>query len=234
MQENSGFMGALYGATEWIMRFSVINILWFITNLPITIIILIAFFSQPNEGFILYLLPLILLIPTLLVPSTLAMFATARDWVMKREQQSLIKSYFLYMKESYKQSILSGLALLFIWLIWIVDFYYFNKVNDLLSMMFLVAGLLLFVYTINFFSLSVHYKMTSKEVMKNTFFVTIGNPLLCVFILIIHLVLIYLSFWQLLFLFPLFTGTLSAYLSFSAFHKFALTIEKKAIVKKDM
>ena len=233
MQENSGFMGALYGSTEWIMRFSVINILWFITNLPISITILIAFFSHPDEGFILYLLPIILLIPTLLVPSTLAMFATARDWVMKREQQSLIKSYFLYMKESYKLSFLSGLALLFIWLIWIVDFYYFNKVNDLLTMMFLVIGLLLFVYTINFFSISVHYKMTSKELMKNTFFVTVGNPLLCVFILIIHLVLIYLSFYQLLFLLPLFTGTLSAYLSFSAFHQFALKIEKKAIVKID-
>ena len=36
MRDISGFMGAVYGTTEWIMRFSVINILWFIINLPIS------------------------------------------------------------------------------------------------------------------------------------------------------------------------------------------------------
>lgn len=232
MQEHSGFMGALYGLTEWIMRFSVINILWFIVNLPISIIILIAFLSDSNEGLILYLWPLLILIPTLFIPSTVAMFATARDWVMNREQQSLIKSYFTFMKDSYRNNFWSGLVLLGIWLIWFVDFYYFNKVNDFLSMMFLIIGLVLFVFTINFFSISVHYKMTSKELMKNAFFVTIGNPLLGFFILIINFILIYLSVWKLLFMFPLFTGALSAYLSFFAFHRFTLKMKKKAMTNK--
>ena len=93
MREFSGFMGALYGLTEWIMRFSVINILWFIINLPISIIIISIFFNDFNNGFILYLMPLVLLIPALFIPSTIAMFATVRDWVMKKEQQSPSKVF---------------------------------------------------------------------------------------------------------------------------------------------
>ncbi|WP_172369997.1 YesL family protein [Sporosarcina jiandibaonis] len=236
MRGISGIMGTLYGATEWIMRFSVINILWFVINLPITIIIFIVSFSKSNAGYghLLYLLPLLPLIPTLFVPSTIAMYATARDWVMKNEQKSLVKTYFLYMKENYKQSFMSGLAILFIWLLWIVDFYYFNKISDLLSILFLIIGLALFAFTINFFSLSVHYQMTSRELIKNTFFVTIGNPLLCFFILTSNLFLFYLSVWEFLFLLPLFTGSLSAYLSFSAFHRFTLKIEKQAMTHKSI
>ena len=151
---------------------------------------------------------------------------------MKKEQKSLVKTYFSYMKENYKKSFLSGLALLVIWLIWIVDFYYFNKISDLMSILFVILGLALFIFTINFYSLSVHFKMNIKELMKNTFFVTIGNPLLCFFILTSNLFLFYLSIWELLFLFPLFTGSLSAYFSFFAFHRFASKIEKKAMVIK--
>jgi len=229
MGEFSGFMGVLYGSTEWIMRLSVINILWFIINLPISIIIFSIFLNGFNNGFVLYLMPLALFIPVLFIPSTIAMFATVRDWVMRKEQQSLTKMYFSHMKASYKINFLSGLALLFIWLIWGVDFYYFHNENDLLSMVFLIIGLVLFVYTINFFSLSVHYQMNSRIMMKNTFFLTIGNPLLSFFILISNFLLFYLSATKFLFLFPFFTGSLSAFLSFSAFYRFTLRMEKKVM-----
>ena len=188
------------------MRFSVINILWFIINLPISFVIFSIYFNGFNNGFIVHLLPLVLLIPALFFPSTIAMFATVRDWVMKKEQQSLTKVYFSYLKANYKKSFLSGLALMFIWLIWAVDFYFFNSQNDLLSMVFLIFGFLLFIYTINFISLSVHYEMSSRTLMKNTFFLTFGSPLVCLFILISNYLLFYLSATEFLFLFPLFTG----------------------------
>ncbi len=229
MREISGFMEALYGSTEWIMRFSVINILWFISNLPISIIIFSIYINDFNNGFLLYLMPLVLLIPTLFIPSTIAMFATVRDWVTKKEQQSLTKVYFSHMKANYKKSFLSGLALLSIWLIWSVDFYFFSKESDLLSMVFLIIGLFLFVYTINFFSLHVHYQMNSRAIMKNTFFLTIGSPLLTALILISNFLIFYLSATEFLFLFPFFTGTISAFLSFSAFYRFTLKMEKKVM-----
>ena len=229
MRDNSGFMGQVYVITEWIMRFSVINILWFIINIPISIILLNIFLSDSSNGIIMYSIPLVLLIPSLFIPSTIAMFATVRDWIMQNEQQSLWKIYLKHVKTNYMKSLLSGLALMFIWLIWFVDFYYFNKISNLLSMLFLIIGLLLFVYTINFFSLSVHYQMNTRALLKNAFFVTIGSPLLSFFILISNLSLFYFSASEFFILFPLFTGSVSAYLSFYAFYRFTLKMGKKQL-----
>ena len=232
MRDISGFKGAVYSTTELIMRFSIINILWFVINLPISILVLSFYFSNSGNGIITFLTPLVLLIPALFIPSTIAMYATVREWILKIEQQSLMKVYLSHLKANYKKSFLSGLVLMFIWLIWIVDFYFFNKVNDLLSIVFLIIGLVLFVYTINFFSLNVHYKMSIRDMLKNAFFVTMGNPILFCFILMGNLLLFYFSVTEFLFLFPLFTGSLSAYLSFSAFHRFSLKIKNKALSNK--
>ena len=68
MRGISGFMGTLYGTTEWIMRFSVINILWFVINLPISIIILVVYFNDSNDGLILNLLPLVAFNPYIIRP----------------------------------------------------------------------------------------------------------------------------------------------------------------------
>lgn len=232
MREFSGFSGILYSLTEWIMRFSVINILWFLINIPIAIIL----FSLYMHGFtfesVIYWVPLLILMPLLFVPSTVGLFATTRDWVMKKEQHSLTKAYFSHIKMSYKKSFLAGIILTIIWFIWIMDFYFFYNESDLFRIVFLIVGLLLFVYTWNFFSLSAHYEMTNKELLKNTFFVTIGSPLLSFFILISNLLLVYLSMTKLLFLFPFFTGSISAFLSFSAFYRFFLKVEKKALTNK--
>lgn len=232
MRDISGFMGTLYGSTEWIMRFSIINIVWFIINLPISIIIFSIFINGINDGFVVYLMPLVLLIPALFIPSTIAMFAIVRDWVMKKEQQSLMKVYLSYMKANYKKSFLSGLALMSIWLIWIGDFYFFHKENDVFTVIFLLIGIILSVYTINFFSFSVHYQMSSRTLMKNTFFLTIGSPLLSSFILLSNFLLLYLSATEFLFLFPFFTGSISAFLSFSAFYRFTLKMEKKVMANQ--
>lgn len=231
MRELSGFMGGLYGSTEWIMRFSSINIIWFLMNGPITFIILSLYMNNFGNGFVLALLPLVLFIPTLFIPSTIAMFATVRDWVMKKDQSSLTKAFFTHMKSCYKKSFLSGLVLMSIWLIWIVDFYYFSK-NDLFRTILLIVGVLLFVYTINFFSLCVHYQMDIRTLIINTFFVTVGNPVLFFFVFTSNLVLFYLSATKILFLLPLFTGSLSAFLCFAVFYRFTLKIEKKALAIK--
>ncbi|WP_391209639.1 YesL family protein [Psychrobacillus sp. L4] len=228
MREFSGFMGVIYGSTEWIMRFSTINIIWFLMNVPITFIILSLYLNNFGIEFFLSLLPLLLFIPALFIPSTIAMFATVRDWVMKKDQSSLTKAFFTYMKSDYKKSFLSGLILMSIWLVWIADFYYFSK-NDLLRMIFLIVGVILFVYSINFFSLSVHYQMRIKKLIIHTFFVTVGNPVLFFFVLTSNFVLFYLSATEILFLFPLFTGSLSAYLCFAIFYRLTLKMEKKAL-----
>lgn len=232
MRDFTGFTGILYAAAEWIMRFSFVNIFWFLLNLPVFFIASSIFLNGFAAGFVWYLMPLLIFIPLLSVPSTAAVFAMAREWIMQVEQPSLIKSYFSHMRAGYKKSLLAGLILQSLWLVWLVDFYFFKAQSDWLGIVFAGIGIGLFIYTINLFSLSVHYQMEIRELFKNAFFVTVGKPLMSGFILICNLSLLYTGMTELLFLFPFFICTLSAYLSFLAFYRFSLKIETKAKLNK--
>lgn len=227
MRELSGFTGIIYALAEWIMRFFTINVLWFVFNLPTVFLVASFFFSDPDIGIVTYLLPLVIFIPLLVVPTTIAMFAVVREWVLDNEQSSLIKTYLLHLKNSYRKSAGMGIAITAIWVIWLIDFQFFMSFHELWGMLFSALGCVLFVYTINICSLSVHYDMRNTALLKTAFFVTMGNPFLSLFILASNLAIFYVSITQLLFLLPFFSGTLSAYLSFIAFYRFTLKVEQK-------
>ncbi|MFJ7826572.1 YesL family protein [Psychrobacillus sp. NPDC096623] len=232
MREFSGFPGVLYSTTEWVMRFSVVNILWMMINVPIVIILLSLYANNFSLAFLVYYVPLLILFPLLFFPSTTGMFAMARDWLLKIDHPSLTKAYFSHIKSNYKKSVLSGLVLTLLWLIWLIDFYYFKNEHELLSLVFSIMGFVLFVFTINYFSLNVHFQMNIRELLKNTFLVTIGSPFLFFVILISNFLLFYLSATKLIFLIPLFTGSVSAYLSFALFYRFSLKMQEKATINK--
>ncbi|MDQ0428725.1 putative membrane protein YesL [Planomicrobium stackebrandtii] len=227
MREFSGLTGILYALAEWIMRFFTVNILWFIFNLPTVFLVASFFFSNPDVGIVTYLLPLVIFIPFLFVPTTIAMFATVREWILNNDQPSITKSYLLHLKKSYKKSMGLGLALTGIWLIWLIDFQFFKGLNEMWGMAFLAFGCVLFIYTINLFSLSAHYQMKNTALLKNAFFITVGKPVMSLFIFASNLALFYVSITQLQFLLPFFTGVLSAYLSFLMFYRFTLKVEEK-------
>jgi uncharacterized membrane protein YesL len=172
-------------------------------------------------------LPLAVLVPVLLVPSTMALFATVREWILQKDQPSITKAYFSHVKTNYRKSFFSGIFLFALWLIWLLDFYFFKEENRLYGLLFTGIGLGLFVFTLNFFSLSVHYQMKNFFLFKNAFYVTVGNPLLSLFILASNLSLFYVSVTKLLFLLPLFAMSVSAFLSFLAFYRFALKMQRK-------
>lgn len=232
MRDFNGFTGILYAAAEWIMRFSVVNILWFLFNLPVLLILSSIYLNGFEAGFVWYLLPLLLFIPLLSVPSTIAVFSMVRDWIMQTGQSSLVKSYFSYLKKGYRKSLIAGVILQSFWSVWIIDFYFFKAESSLLEIVFIVIGVGLFVYTINFFSLAAHYQMRIRDIMKNAFFITVGNPLMSGFIVICNLSLLYTGMTELLFLFPFFICSLSAYLSFLAFYRFSLKVQTKAQLDK--
>jgi uncharacterized membrane protein YesL len=99
---NGGFMGGLYVISEWIMRFSVVNLLWLIFNFPILYILLNMLFIEQIEMLSLFFIPFAILSPILLFPATTALFASVRDWVMKNDGHGgLLKSYWHYYKENY-------------------------------------------------------------------------------------------------------------------------------------
>ena len=220
-------MGSLYSLCDWIMRFSIINILWVIFNVPVIVVAALLFYMEQPKGDFTLITMLVVLVPFLFFPATTAMFASIRQWVMQGTISPLFKSYLGYYKENYKKSLIGGAVITTAWIILVADYYYFMNKNEILLYVLIVMGVFLFAFSMNFFSVSVHYKLKLSTLFKNALLVTVGNPLSTVLILIGSSLILYTSFYVLLFLLPLFTGTLIAYLSFMLFHRMYLkTIEK--------
>lgn len=213
---------------EWIMRFTVVNILWLLFNFPIVFLGFNMLILGDVEAIVMLLIPTIVLLPFVFFPATTAMFAMTRDWVFKDGGSgSLIKAYWQYYRENYKRSIVNGLAFTAIWVVWAVDVYFFYSSNYYMFILFLTMGIVLFVFTINSFSVTVHYEITFRESFKNAFFITVGSPVLFLAIAISSGIILYMSFNVFLFLLPFFTGSLIALLSFAAFYSRYLKITNK-------
>lgn len=208
----SGFINVL---ANWFMRLSVTNIYWFLINLPVSFIFFNIYFVPIEIGALYYIVAFFICIPLLFFPSTVAMFATTRDWVLNRPQVSLTKAFFSYFRDNYRKSCLSGLIFTIVWIIWYGDYYYANNIgNSILSIVFLMIGFFLIIFTIHFLILIVHLELDIKALFKNAFFITAGKPIASLLLLIIALLVGYISFTKLLFLVVFFTGSIIAYLSF--------------------
>jgi len=229
MNNKTGFMGGLYAISEWIMKFSLINLFWILFNIPIVFLLLNLLFIEQIEELPLLLIPLILLTPILFFPATTAMFGMVRDWIIKDEDSShLFKNYWRYYKENFKRSVSSGLILTIAWVIWAADVYYFVDKSSIMMFLFLILGIILFVFSINLFSVTVHYHLKFVTALKNTLFLTIGSPVLFIAVAISSGVVLYLSLNVFRFFLPFLTGSLIAFLSFSAFYRNYLKITDKS------
>ncbi|MBO0600660.1 DUF624 domain-containing protein [Sporosarcina sp. E16_3] len=222
-------MGGLYAISEWIMKFSLINLFWILFNIPIIFLLLNLLFIEQKEALPFLLIPIILLMPILFFPATTAMFGMVKGWISKDEGSShLFKSYWGYYKENYKRSALIGLILTIAWMIWAADVYYFfNDNNSIMMFLFIIMGIILYVFSINLFSVTVHYHMKLFTALKNTLLLTIGSPVLFIAVAISSGVVLYISLNVFRVFLPFLTGSLITFLSFSAFYRNHLnSIEK--------
>lgn len=225
---NGGFAGGLYAITEWIMRFSVVNILWGIFNIPFFFILFNMLFIDRVEDLPFFIILLAILAPFFFFPATTTVFASVREWIMKNDERGgLIKSFWSYYRENYKRSLLAGLIFTAIWLIWLIDVYYFMKVNSLIGTVFVVVGIFLFVWTINFFSVTVHYHMKLFSSMKNALLITLGSPLLFITVIMSSAAILYISIYVFQALLVFFACSLIAFLSFAAFYRSYLKLVEK-------
>lgn len=220
-------VGGLYAASEWIMRFSVTNLLWLLVNLPIVFGVVNLLKAEEPSHFILFLIPTVVLAPVIFFPATAALFACARDWLLDQDGGSLVASYLKYFKENFKKCVLGGSILTVLWVILAADYFYLREQSPILGMVFIVFGLILYVYTINFFSVNAHYDLKLRDVMKKAMLITVGSPILLLAVSISGIILLYASINGPLFLFIFFTGALTAFLSFSAFYRLYLNITIK-------
>ncbi|MBM7649502.1 putative membrane protein YesL [Bacillus ectoiniformans] len=216
----------LYSTSEWIMRFSLVNGLWVLLTLPFSFFVFQSVKAESAELMFLFAVPAALLAPVLFFPATAAMFASVRDWILEREHDSIIRSYLAYYKGNYKKSVQGGIIFTSVWSILIADYMYFQSANTILSMAFLIFGLLLYVLTVNFFSVNAHYDMKVGSLVKKAALLTAGSPVLLIAVLLTGMAFVYVSVRGPLFLLLFFTGSLTAFLSFSAFYRLYLTLTR--------
>ncbi|UOQ86828.1 YesL family protein [Gracilibacillus salinarum] len=212
-------LGKFYGVTDWIARLAVVNVLWLLFSFPIVLLLLNMIVTGVNA---VLLAGIIILTPFVVFPASTALFACIRDWILDRDQHSIFSSFCRYYVRNYRKSCISGILLTAVWTIWGIDYYYLSSRNVMLLFVFLVFGLILFVYTIHFFSMLAHFEMNLRMLWKNAFLLTLGRPLLTVVISLVSVVILYVSINGLLFLLPFFTGSLIAFLSFSIFYRWYL------------
>ncbi|BAC14518.1 hypothetical conserved protein [Oceanobacillus iheyensis HTE831] len=223
----SGLMGNIYTICEWIMRFSVTNLLWVLFNIPLIFIGLSILFMNSIQDAIILIPFLLLCFPFCLFPATSAMFALVRDWIIDQEKSSIIGSYWIYYRDNYKQSMQAGWIFGLIWIVWAVDYYYFQKENTVLMFAFLIMGLILYVFTLLFFSVIVHYDLGWKTLLKKAFILTVGSPALFFSIMIVTGIILLVSIQTLPIIIPFFTGSLIAFITFSAFYRLFLRVKEE-------
>lgn len=220
MDNASGFTGIMYRVTDWIMKFVVINIMWLIFNLPIVYVIFVVLSYGEISKLGLLVLPLALFTPFLFFPATMAMFGTVREWIIiEKNSGLLVKAFWRNYKANYKKSMLAGLIFTFVWLVWLVDLYFLSSVHILFVYLFIMIGAILFVVTINFFSINAHYVANLRTIFKNALIITFTGPGLFITILLINLFTIYTSLYAFRFLLVFFTFSGTAFLSFGAFNQ---------------
>ncbi|WP_413379876.1 YesL family protein [Alkalihalobacillus sp. 1P02AB] len=219
MNGTSNLASGIFLLSSWFMKLTVSNLLWLICQLPLIWIIVQMFYAESQTTVLGYVLLTFLFFPFLFFPATTALFSLVREWLIGEEENSIIKAYFSYYKESYKRSVKAGGVLSVLWGICLADIYYFYQSNVIFFLFFIGLGIVLFIYTINFFSAFSHYEIPLKDVYKKAFYITFGSPILSVVIFMSSLALMYLSLKGYIVLIIFFNASILALLSFSSFYR---------------
>lgn len=214
-----GIMGGFYRISEWIMRFSVTNLLWVLFNIPVLFIATGLLGAETIDQIHFVFLLMAIVAPFISFPATAAMFSVVRKWVMGDTDVPLVKTFWKGYRENYKQSMFGGLIIVPLWVIYYVDFiFYAVEISSMLRYLFIVLGVILLAFTFNFFSMTVHFHMKFWALLKNSALISVGKPLISAGIVLINGVIAYISFTQFTFLLPFFTASLTAYFSFLGFY----------------
>lgn len=231
--EFRGIMGGFYRISEWIMRLSVINVLWIVCSFPFFYLVLaglIAASENPDVG-VQSLTLIAVVTPFTLFPATAATFTIARKWVTGDADVPLFKTYFRGYKENYLQSMLGGIFFILFYVIVYVNYTFYMKQGNtlsLLSILFIILLVILSCAMFHFFSLMVHFHMKFFQLLKNSVLITIGNPLTTIMLMVTNAAIIYISATKFTFLIPFFMGSLIATVSFFYFNRIFDKIKTRA------
>ncbi|MBP1154766.1 MULTISPECIES: DUF624 domain-containing protein [unclassified Paenibacillus] len=219
--EFRGIMGGFYRISEWIMRLSVINVLWVICAIPFFLFGLMLLQSQTSDQLVQTLFLMALVSPFTIFPSTAAMFTVTRKWLTGDEDAPLFKTFFRGYKENFLQSMLGGFIYMLIGVILYTNFRFYGNQTGIFGVLrFLVLSLtvILSISMFHFFSILTHLHMKLLQIVKNSLLITIGNPVRSLSMIVLNTVIMYVSFTMFTFLIPFFMGSLIAIVSFWHFN----------------
>lgn len=214
-------MGGFYRISEWIMRLSVINILWVICAIPFFLLGLVLLQSQTGDQVVQTLFLMAVVSPFTIFPSTAAMFTVARKWLTGEEDVPLLKTFFRGYKENFLQSMLGGFIYILLGVILYTNFRFYGSQTGVFGVLrFLVLSLtvVLMISLFHFFSIMTHLHMKLFQIVKNAILITIGNPIRSLSMMVLNVIILYVSFAIFTFLIPFFMGSFIAIVSFWHFN----------------
>jgi uncharacterized membrane protein YesL len=237
--EMRGMMGGFYRLSEWIMRLSVINVLWLLTSFPFWIMMWLTLLGSENvEQLKSSIIILAILAPFTMFPATSAMFSVARKWVLGDTDVPLFKTFFRSYKHNFKQAFFGGIFYALLFAILIIDFQvYLNQIRgfQLIAYLFIALLFMLLISLLHFFSLLSHFHMKSIQLLKNALILTIGRPIRSLIMAVGAAAVILISIPKQLggmgftFLIPFFFGSIIAVYTF---YNFNLVIQKMMLLKE--
>lgn len=223
--DTNSSIGKLYNLSEWLIRYLKVNLLWFIFNIPIVFLLLNLLIVKSTNEIISISIVIFALLPFLFFPATTSLFAVIRECFKNSEDIPIVRSFLIFYKENYVRSMTGGLVIGVIWIIFIVDYYYFTVyVSELFFYFFILLFTLLISFTLHFFSVTVHFESKLFKALKNSILVTIASPILSILLGVLTVLFVYLSFNYITFIIPLFMGSLISIVSYRVFYKTYLKI----------
>lgn len=217
-------MGGFYRISEWIMRFSVTNVLWLLCSSPFFFFLLVKLLVMQqnflNESITMNWM-MGIVAPFTLFPATAAMFSVARKWVMGETDVKLLGTFFKSYKENYKQAMVGGIFYTLLFVIMYVDYtVYMTQLKSFQAIGFVMLGFLivLFVSLFNFFSMVSHYHMKTVQLVKNSILLTLLRPLRIIMTTVVSGAILYFSLFKWPFLLIFFSGAIIAYYAFFNFY----------------
>ncbi|WP_130859055.1 YesL family protein [Gracilibacillus phocaeensis] len=215
----SSFMRGIFNLSVWITKFVVTNILWLLFSLPVVYLSLNVLAVETTDQLMVNVITIALLAPFTLFPASTALFGVVRQWIIGNSEIPMLRSFWKYYKENYLRSLVGGLIIVPLVSILIIDYFYFINANSPLLYAFLFIGMFLFVFIMHYFSNTVHFDLKFFTSLKNSFLLSIGNPVYTIGIAASSVVIIYISFQVYIVLIFLGTGTLIAFCSFYLYYK---------------
>ena len=169
--QTSGVMSGLNQLLEWITRLVFLNLLWIFFSL----IGLVIF------GFF---------------PATAALFAVVRRWALGDMDIPILGTFWDSYKKEFIKSNLLGLLIVTSGIVLVIDYLFLQQASEtiinLLYIPFLIVTLIMTCMLLYIFPMYAHYDMNVLQIIKNSFFVMIMNPLSTIVILVGSLGLFFL------------------------------------------